>query len=65
MTKLLKPLFDIQRVYIDGKTFHYEIHYKHGNEYRKHVDACFFSLTGAQSFINELIESGGINENRH
>lgn len=57
MTKYIRPLFDIQRVYIDGKSFHYEIYYKSGVSYTRLVDACFFTLKGAKETIEELIES--------
>lgn len=53
----LKPLFDIQRVYIDGKSFHYEVYYRTGKSFTKVIDACFFTKIGAQETIDELIES--------
>lgn len=56
MTNYIRPLFDIQRVYIDGKSFHYQIYYHTGPKYKRVVEACFFTMKGAEETIDELIQ---------
>lgn len=55
MTKYIRPLFDIQRVHVDGSRLHYEIFYRDGQSYRKLVDACFLTKRSAELFINDLL----------
>lgn len=61
MTKLavkyIRPLFDIQRVYIDGKSFHYEIYYRSGRSFERVTDREFDSMRDAENFIDELLTS--------
>lgn len=52
---MLKPLFDIQRLYVDGSRFCYEIYYKHDKSYSKVVDASFLTLRAAKEYINEVM----------
>lgn len=52
---MIKALFDIQRVHVDGSRLHYEIFYRDGQSYRKIVDACFLTKRSAELFINDLL----------
>ena len=52
---MLKPLFDIQRVHVDGSRLYYEVFYRQGKSFTKIVDACFLTSRAASEYINELI----------
>jgi hypothetical protein len=52
---MLKPLFDIQRIHVDGSRLYYELFYKHGQSYSKVVDACFLTSKAASEYIEQLI----------
>lgn len=57
MTKYIRPLFDIRRVYIDGKSFHYEVYYRSGRSFERVIEACFFTMQGANEEIDNFITS--------
>lgn len=52
---MLKPLFDIQRVHVDGSRLYYEVFYKHDKSFTKLVDACFLTSKAASDYINQLV----------
>lgn len=53
---MLKPLFDIQRVHVDGSRLYYELFYRQGKSFIKIVDACFMTQNAAREYIDQLIE---------
>lgn len=53
---MLKPLFDIQRVHVDGSRLYYELFYRQGKSYVKVIDACFMTHSGARDYIEVLIQ---------
>lgn len=55
MTNYIRPLFDIQRVYIDGKSFHYEVFYKIGQSFQQVTSDKFDSLKDAERYIDILM----------
>jgi len=54
---MLKALFDIQRVHVDGASLHYEVYYKEGASYVKVTAEKFPNRQAAGEYINELLES--------
>jgi len=52
---MLKPLFDIQRVHVDGSRLYYEVYYRQGKSFTKIVDACFLNMRAASEYINQLV----------
>ena len=52
---MLKPLFDIQRVHVDGSRLYYELFYKSGQSYTKIIDACFMTQNAAREYIEQMI----------
>lgn len=54
--KYLKPLFDIQRVHIEGSKLYYELFYRQDSTMVKLVDACFLSLKATRDHRDYLIE---------
>jgi hypothetical protein len=52
---MLKPLFDVQRIHVDGSRLYYEVYYKTGKSFTKIVDACFLTSRAASEYINQLI----------
>lgn len=52
----LKPLFDIQRVHIEGSKLYYELYYRQDNTMVKLIDACFVTYRAALDHIDELLE---------
>lgn len=52
---MIKALFDIQRVHVDGSRLFYEVFYRNGQSYSKIVDACFLTKRSAELFINDLL----------
>jgi len=52
---MLKPLFDIQRIHVDGSRLYYELFYRQGKSYVKVVDACFLTSRAASEYIEQLI----------
>ena len=55
---MIKALFDIQKIHVDGSKIYYELFYKgDNNQYTKVIEACFFSIPAAGDYINDLIEA--------
>lgn len=52
----LKPLFNIERIHVNGSRLYYELSYKTDNQYTPVVDACFLSWRDAQEFRDNLLE---------
>ena len=52
---MLKTLFDIQRVHVDGSRLYYELFYKQGKSYFKAVEACFMTQGAAREYIETLL----------
>jgi hypothetical protein len=53
---MLKNLFDIQRVHVDGSRLYYELFYRQGQSYTKIIDACFMTQNAAREYIKQLID---------
>ena len=53
---MIKPLFDIQKVHVNGSKLYYELYYKKTTVYVKVIEACFITLKGAQEYRDELLE---------
>jgi len=53
--QMLKTLFDIQRVHVDGSRLYYELFYKQGKSYFKAVEACFMTQGAAREYIETLL----------
>ena len=52
---MLKPLFNIERIHVDGSRLFYEVYYRQGKSYTKIVDACFMNLKAANDYIDSLV----------
>lgn len=60
MTNYIRPLFDIQRVYIDGKSFYYEVFYKVGQSFQQVTSEKFASLKDAERYIDTLMNESEV-----
>lgn len=52
----LKPLFNIERVHVNGSKLYYQLSYKVDNVYNTLVDACFLTLKDAELYIESLLD---------
>lgn len=52
----IKPLFYIHKVNDEFNRLYYELYYRVENRYVQVIDACFFTIQGAEASINELLD---------
>jgi hypothetical protein len=52
---MIKALFDIQRIHVDGSKLYYEVFYLDGRSYSKVTDTLFTSLSSARAYIQTLL----------
>ena len=52
---MIKSLFDIQRVHVNGSKLVYEVFYLQGRSYTQVTDIQFSSMNEARAYINNLL----------
>lgn len=52
----LKPLFNIERIHIDGSRLVYKLNYKYDNQFKPVIDALFLDWASVIDFRDDLLD---------